>query len=75
MLWVICQHRRLNVGTTVVRIPDDRVSLLANRFGYDQGVIASLLVMEDFQRQFPASPLQQGALSTRTPFSLVAYDL
>ncbi|KAF9515364.1 hypothetical protein BS47DRAFT_1372035 [Hydnum rufescens UP504] len=32
-------------------------------FGYDQGVIANLLVMEDFQRQFPASPLQQGALT------------
>jgi len=35
----------------------------APRFGYDQGVIANLLVMADFKEHFPVTPFQQGALS------------
>ncbi|KAJ6592856.1 general substrate transporter [Mycena capillaripes] len=32
-------------------------------FGYDQGVIANVLVMEDFVRRWPVTPLQKGALT------------
>ncbi|KAJ7288855.1 MFS monosaccharide transporter [Mycena rebaudengoi] len=32
-------------------------------FGYDQGVIANVLVMEDFMRRWPVTPLQKGALT------------
>nr|GAT57997.1 predicted protein [Mycena chlorophos] len=32
-------------------------------FGYDQGVVANLLVMDDFRSRFPMSPLQKGALT------------
>ncbi|KAJ7237558.1 MFS monosaccharide transporter [Mycena haematopus] len=32
-------------------------------FGYDQGVIANVLVMEDFMRRWPITPLQKGALT------------
>ncbi|KAJ7758709.1 MFS monosaccharide transporter [Mycena metata] len=32
-------------------------------FGYDQGVIANVLVMEDFLRRWPVTPLQKGALT------------
>jgi MFS family permease len=32
-------------------------------FGYDQGVVANVLVMRDFQMQFPMTPLQQGLLT------------
>lgn len=33
-------------------------------FGYDQGVIANVLVMKDFQERFPLSSFQVGLLST-----------
>ncbi|KAF7322698.1 MFS domain-containing protein [Mycena chlorophos] len=32
-------------------------------FGYDQGVVANLLVMDDFMSRFPMSPLQKGTLT------------
>ncbi|KAF7288772.1 MFS domain-containing protein [Mycena indigotica] len=32
-------------------------------FGYDQGVIANVLVMEDFVGRWPITPLQKGALT------------
>lgn len=32
-------------------------------FGYDQGVIANVLVMEDFIRRWPITPLQKGILT------------
>ncbi|KIM23971.1 hypothetical protein M408DRAFT_27419 [Serendipita vermifera MAFF 305830] len=32
-------------------------------FGYDQGVIANVLVMKDFQERFPLSPFQIGLLT------------
>ncbi|KAF8317607.1 general substrate transporter [Clavulina sp. PMI_390] len=32
-------------------------------FGYDQGVIANLLVMANFKQHFPVTPFQQGALT------------
>ncbi|KAJ7189121.1 MFS monosaccharide transporter [Mycena filopes] len=32
-------------------------------FGYDQGVIANVLVMDDFLRRWPVTPLQKGALT------------
>ncbi|KAJ7627178.1 MFS monosaccharide transporter [Roridomyces roridus] len=32
-------------------------------FGYDQGVIANVLVMQDFVRRWPVTPLQKGALT------------
>ncbi|KAJ7612035.1 general substrate transporter [Mycena polygramma] len=32
-------------------------------FGYDQGVIANVLVMQDFLRRWPVTPLQKGALT------------
>ncbi|KAJ7072993.1 general substrate transporter [Mycena amicta] len=32
-------------------------------FGYDQGVIANVLVMKDFVRRWPVTPLQKGALT------------
>ncbi|KAJ7689195.1 general substrate transporter [Mycena rosella] len=32
-------------------------------FGYDQGVIANVLVMQDFMRRWPLTPLQKGALT------------
>ncbi|KAJ7915801.1 general substrate transporter, partial [Mycena leptocephala] len=32
-------------------------------FGYDQGVIANVLVMDDFVRRWPVTPLQKGALT------------
>ena len=32
-------------------------------FGYDQGVIANVLVMKDFLRQFPLSPWEKGVMS------------
>ncbi|KAK7057875.1 MFS domain-containing protein [Favolaschia claudopus] len=32
-------------------------------FGYDQGVIANVLVMKDFMRRWPVTPLQKGALT------------
>ncbi|KAF7362605.1 MFS domain-containing protein [Mycena venus] len=32
-------------------------------FGYDQGVIANVLVMEDFMQRWPITPLQKGALT------------
>ncbi|KAL1759909.1 general substrate transporter [Schizophyllum commune] len=32
-------------------------------FGYDQGVIANILVMRDFVQQFPVTPLQKGILT------------
>ncbi|KAI4518247.1 hypothetical protein K525DRAFT_363253 [Schizophyllum commune Loenen D] len=32
-------------------------------FGYDQGVIANILVMRDFVQEFPVTPLQKGILT------------
>ncbi|EAU91829.2 monosaccharide transporter [Coprinopsis cinerea okayama7 len=32
-------------------------------FGYDQGVIANVLVMEDFVRRWPITPLQKGIMT------------
>ncbi|KDR69748.1 hypothetical protein GALMADRAFT_907602 [Galerina marginata CBS 339.88] len=32
-------------------------------FGYDQGVIANVLVMEDFMRRWPITPLQKGIMT------------
>ncbi|KAH6910174.1 monosaccharide transporter [Coprinopsis sp. MPI-PUGE-AT-0042] len=32
-------------------------------FGYDQGVIANVLVMEDFLRRWPITPLQKGVMT------------
>ncbi|TRM68921.1 major facilitator superfamily domain-containing protein [Schizophyllum amplum] len=32
-------------------------------FGYDQGVIANILVMQDFVEEFPVTPLQKGILT------------
>ncbi|KAJ7093865.1 MFS monosaccharide transporter [Mycena belliarum] len=32
-------------------------------FGYDQGVIANVLVMQEFVRRWPLTPLQKGALT------------
>lgn len=33
-------------------------------FGYDQGVIANVLVMKDFVTRWPISPLEKGLMST-----------
>ncbi|KAJ3916774.1 hypothetical protein F5877DRAFT_80595 [Lentinula edodes] len=41
-------------------------------FGYDQGVIANVLVMKDFMTRWPISPLEEGFMSTLTSM-LVLY--
>jgi len=33
-------------------------------FGYEQGVIANVLVMQDFMQRWPITPWQKGAMST-----------
>ncbi|KIY50724.1 general substrate transporter, partial [Fistulina hepatica ATCC 64428] len=33
-------------------------------FGYDQGVIANVLVMDDFVRRWPVTPFQQGSMTS-----------
>jgi hypothetical protein len=37
-------------------------------FGYDQGVIANVLVMEDFVTRWPIGPWERGLMSTPAPF-------
>ena len=37
-------------------------------FGYDQGVIANVLVMEDFVARWPIGPWERGLMSARSPF-------
>jgi hypothetical protein len=44
-------------------------------FGYDQGVVANLLVMKDFTLRFQASPFQQGALSEPVQYLAISLDL
>lgn len=38
-------------------------SLGGMTFGYDQGVIANILVMKDFMERFPVTPWQIGLIS------------
>ena len=38
-------------------------------FGYDQGVIANVLVMEDFVTRWPIGPWERGLMSARFFFS------
>jgi hypothetical protein len=39
-------------------------------FGYDQGVIANVLVMEDFVARWPIGPWERGLMSTSVPYFL-----
>lgn len=49
----------------VLLVGSSSVSRLDNlHTSYDQGVIANILVMEDFNRRFPITPFQQGLLSS-----------
>ena len=39
-------------------------------FGYDQGVIANMLVMEDFVVRWPIGPWERGLMSTLSPLAI-----
>ncbi len=39
------------------------VSIGGLSFGYDQGVIANVLVMKDFVQRWPVTPLEKGIMS------------
>jgi MFS family permease len=65
-------HRRLDVRYVRTRLT---AAIRWTEFiiGYDQGVIANILVMEDFLHRWPITPWQKGVMSTHGSFPVPSF--
>jgi hypothetical protein len=57
-------------ATSSCSAPEYAQYLTNSQLGYDQGVIANILVMKDFLQRWPVTPWQKGVMSTYGSLSL-----